>query len=356
MKTLLFCITDITTGGGTERALITLANKLANSNFDIHIYSLYKNNPEPLFIINKNVKIYFLENKPHIFKLIKIANIAKKHTSAIKIIISMGRLSIETSLLFKLFNIKNLFLSEHTSFESYNPIIRSLKILSYRFADKIIVLTEHDKLLLNNKYHLDKIYTIPNINPYEEYPYNLNYDDKENIAIAIGRLCYAKNFERLINLWSKSITQNWKLLIIGDGNDKKKLEEAISKSGVKNIEIIPFTKNITSYYKKSKLYLMTSRYEGLPMVLIESQHFGVPIISFNCKTGPSEIVKNNYNGYLVDYYNDSLFIDKLNYFIKNESVQRRLSINSPIVSNNYSSKIIINLWENILSKNKSYEK
>ncbi|EMB2320145.1 glycosyltransferase family 4 protein [Proteus mirabilis] len=356
MKKLLFFITDITTGGGTERALITLVNKLADKNFNIYIYSLYRKNTTPLFEINKKIKIEFLKSKHHIIKLFNMKNIAQEDPSAIKIIVSMGRLSIETALLFKLFKITNIFLSEHTSFESYRFLIRKLKLLSYRLADKVIVLTEHDKKLLNSEYNLNNIYTIPNINPYEEYKYNFNFDQRKNIALAIGRLCYAKNFERLIQLWSKANTQNWKLLIVGDGNDRKKLEKTINETGVKNIEIFPFTKDIISYYQKAKLYLMTSRFEGLPMVLIESQHFSIPIISFNCKTGPSEIVKNDYNGYLVDYNNDSLFIEKLDFFIRNESLQRKLAINSPLVSSNYSSKIIINMWENILSENKSYEK
>ncbi|EPN1380261.1 glycosyltransferase family 4 protein [Providencia stuartii] len=347
---IYFFITDITTAGGTERALTTLANELVNIHYNITIFSLYRKNEFISFPLDKRVNVHYLKNKNKFFKLLEIKDICKKKANAIKIVVSMGRLSVEISTLFRIFNLKNLILTEHTSFSSYSYLIKKLKIISYKAAREVIVLTNYDKDLLNKKYNLNNISVIENINPYDKYYYNSEYKDRDNIAIAIGRFCYAKNFQRLLNIWSQAETKNWSLLIIGEGNDKRDLEELIFKLKLNNVIILPFQKNIHEFYKKAKLYLMTSRFEGLPMVLIESQYFGIPSISFDCKTGPAEIIEDNINGYLIKYESDIDYINKLNLFISDADIQNTFSKNTSKNKIKYSTNTVIKKWEKILSK------
>lgn len=347
---LFFFITDITTTGGTERALITLANQLARLNYEITIYSLYKKNTDLYFELDKRINVFYIRANNKLLKLLEIKNISKAHPDTVKIVISMGRLSVEISIIFKIFNLKKLYLAEHTSFSSYNPIVKKLKIFSYKTAERVIVLTRYDKNILENNFNLNNISHIENINSYENYAYEPNYSSRDKIVIAVGRFCYAKNFQRLLNIWYKAETNGWSLLIIGDGPEKEKLKSMIEDLNLKNVNLIPFTKDIQDYYMKARLYVMTSRYEGLPMVLIESQYFSIPSISLDCKTGPSEIIDNEKNGYLIDYNNDSEFIEKLNHFFNDEKIQNVFSLNAFNNSEKYSSVIILKKWHSLLRK------
>uniref|UniRef100_UPI001F4EDBBA glycosyltransferase n=1 Tax=Rosenbergiella epipactidis TaxID=1544694 RepID=UPI001F4EDBBA len=166
-------------------------------------------------------------------------------------------------------------------------------------------------------------------------------------VIAIGRLDYQKNFSRLIDIWSKTQTYDWKLEIIGSGKELPILEDKIKNLNISSINIIPATRDIESYYKKASLVLMSSRYEGLPMVLIEAKNFGLPVIAFDCKTGPREIIEND--GYLINYNEDDDFSNKLNLLLKNASLRESFSKNAILNSNKYSTKAILSQWNELIN-------
>lgn len=93
---------------------------------------------------------------------------------------------------------------------------------------------------------------------------------------------------------------DWRLLIIGDGPERDALRRQIEDAGLeRQVSLLPATANVADYYRQASLYLMTSRYEGLPMVLIEAMSFGLPLVAYDCKTGPAELIDDGVNGYLV---------------------------------------------------------
>src|SRR5690606_30927743 len=115
--------------------------------------------------------------------------------------------------------------------------------------------------------------------------------------IAIGRYTFQKGFDKLIEIWNQFVKEyripsGWKLQIIGQGEDQELLERLIKKYELKNVELVGPTSNIGLYYSEASFLVMTSRFEGLPMTLIEAQSYGLPIISFDCLTGPSEVLNN----------------------------------------------------------------
>ncbi|RRB94296.1 glycosyltransferase, partial [Escherichia coli] len=87
-------------------------------------------------------------------------------------------------------------------------------------------------------------------------------------------------------------------------------------------------KEISNMYLASKILVLTSRYEGFPMVMVEAQCFGLPAVSFDCKTGPSEIIINESTGYIIPYHDDSLFIEKLQRLIDHPKELETFSYNS----------------------------
>ncbi|MBQ0213165.1 glycosyltransferase, partial [Proteus vulgaris] len=232
---------------------------------------------------------------------------------------------------------------EHTSFESFNFIKKYLKKISYKIANKVVFLTKHDEKIVNIKNSI----VIKNINPYYNNSIH-DYNKRNNIALAIGRFTYEKNFERLINIWNYANIANWELIIIGEGENEKKLKE-LSIDNPK-IHIIPPSNKLDEFYNNAKLMLMTSRYEGLPMVLIEAQSFGLPIISFDCKTGPAEIIINKESGYLINYDDDKEFINKLILLCNNDSELLRMNVNAIKNSHRFSPQNIIKDWIKVIEE------
>lgn len=116
------------------------------------------------------------------------------------------------------------------------------------------------------------------------------------------------------------------------------------------VNIKPATNNIMEELLKSSIYVMTSRFEGLPMVLIEAQECGLPIVSFDCKEGPNQIIQDNKNGYLVEVGDINIFADKVISITKNEEMWNVFSKNAKENADNYSEGRIIKLWMELFDK------
>ncbi len=134
-----------------------------------------------------------------------------------------------------------------------------------------------------------------------------NYSTLESKSIlSIGRFTKQKGFDILISFIAVFFEKNpdWKLTLIGEGPLKNDIEYLVKRKGLENnIKIKEPTNYIEKEYLKSSIYIMTSKYEGFPMVLLEAKAFGLPIIAFDCPTGPSEIIRNGEDGFLIEMFN-----------------------------------------------------
>jgi len=133
--------------------------------------------------------------------------------------------------------------------------------------------------------------------------------------VCVGRLHYQKGYDLLVKIITKAKTQspNIKVVILGDGPDRSKLEFDIKKHDLSNNIIIHgFTKNPYKYIKNAKAILMTSRWEGLPTVLVEAGYLNTQIISFDCRYGPAELTNYGSNGYLIKNNSQADFIQAIN--------------------------------------------
>ena len=193
------------------------------------------------------------------------------------------------------------------------------KILTYNFSDKIICNSIGSKYSLQ-KLLLNKSKVISIYNPYLKKIYKRNNFSKENIVISVGRLTKQKDHKTLVEamklLTNKGI--KLKLLIIGDGDQRDRIEHLINTLNLKkNVKILGWKKNLKNYYRTAKLFVLSSLYEGLGNVVIDAVNFNIPVITTDCRSGPSEIIKKNKGGFVVPVSSPEQIAIKILYCLKN---------------------------------------
>jgi glycosyltransferase involved in cell wall biosynthesis len=166
-------------------------------------------------------------------------------------------------------------------------------------ASRIVTLTKRDQDLYAVLYApAGTVSRIPNI---VHSPGSNNAVRREEV-LAMGRLSPDKGFDLLLTAWSMAVERlpDWKLRIVGDGQLRDQLARQASTLGISTRVIFaPFSDDPFSLYSQCGIFVLSSRFEGLPFVLIEAMTCGAPCISFDCPNGPREVIRNNVNGLLV---------------------------------------------------------
>lgn len=345
MRKIHIYIEDISCSGGTERVASLLANKLIEYNFDVTIVSLFGEKDQSYYMLANDVKIKYIGSASPVSML----KFVRKNSCDTLISISMGRLSFKLSMLNAIFNFPfKLILSEHVAYEASSFLVRLLKLVSYQFSDYLILLTHHDFNILHDKVRA-KTVVIPNSSTFEPVTVDM-LSSKQKIILAVGRLTYQKSFDRLLRIWASIKNKNgWQLKIVGDGEDKECLIELIEELNIADSAIlIPASKLIDQEYRSASILAMTSRYEGLPLVLIESKSFGLPAIAYDCKTGPGELVKDFSDGFLIPENDSEAFKAKLEKLMNDDELRTIMQRNSLRASHNFSADIIIKEWLKLL--------
>jgi len=192
--------------------------------------------------------------------------------------------------------------------------------------DRFIVLTEEDKGYWGD---LPNIQVIPNARtfemPFEDIPVEVRRQKKE--VIAVGRYSYQKQLDKLIEAWSLVARDcfDWTLRLIGDGEERPFLQQRINDYGLHDRIILGRAESdMVSVYKNASILALTSRYEGLPMVLLEAQAAALPIVSFACKCGPKDVITDGVDGFLVEEGNATDFADKLFTLMKDQELREKM--------------------------------
>lgn len=198
------------------------------------------------------------------------------------------------------------------------------------------------------------LYVIPNPNSFELKD-SVNWSEKKDEILFVGRLSYSeKRVDRLLKVWKK-IYKNfptWSLNIVGDGDDRKRLEQIAVKYKLERV----FFRGYQSpeiYYRQAKMICLTSNHEGYPMVLIEGMQYGCVPIVFDSFGGASDLISNGKNGFLVKAFDISAYATTISNFIKNVNIQESMSMNAVSSSRKYDIEDISFLWQDLLTKIKN---
>ena len=212
-------------------------------------------------------------------------------------------------------------------------------------ADAVVTLTKGDALEWKNA---KRVEIIPN---FSIMPISNLSNGESKRVIAIGRLEWQKGYDKLIDIWKlvSPTHSDWQLDIYGEGSLEADLKKRINEAGLINVTIHPFTHNISQEYASSSICVLTSRFEGFSLVLLEAMRHGLPCVTFDCPFGPKELIDDNKCGYVIENDNINQFAERLNYLIDNQQVRKRFAKEALMKSRKYNVDNIMNLWKELFN-------
>lgn len=154
----------------------------------------------------------------------------------------------------------------------------------------------------------------------------VGFEQRENIVVSVARLVDTKNFDRLISIFERIGNPDWKLIIVGGDADGQHIMEELQKQRElctlkDNIILAGTQKYVTSYLLKAKIFAFTSSEEGFPNAIGEAMSAGLPVVSYDCITGPSEMIEDGQNGYLTEVFDDETFQKRLETLMNDEELR-----------------------------------
>lgn len=217
-----------------------------------------------------------------------------------------------------------------------------------RKFDKFVVLTEEDKGYWG---HMPNLQVIPNAAMLMAKSFS---DSSAKRVVAVGRLDYQKSFDRLIEAWT--IVQqtkrfaDWHLDIFGQGEWKEMLQRMIDKKGLQeSVKINRPTNDIGHEYADSSILVMSSHYEGFPMVMIEAMAAGLPVVTFDYKSGPRDIIREGENGLLVKDGDIEGLANAMMRLMDDEPLRKKMGAEARKVVDTYSEEKIMAKWVDLFT-------
>ena len=139
------------------------------------------------------------------------------------------------------------------------------------------------------------------------------------------------------------------MVILGEGKDKNTLQALIEKENLsEDVLLLGFKENPYPIFKNAKFLVLSSKFEGFPMVLLESLKLGTPVVSFDCTSGPNEIIIDKENGLLVEDQNFEAFIEAISEFSSNESLYNHCKTNAKSSVERFNNTSIMEQWVALL--------
>lgn len=373
---LIYCTHSTCNPGGMERVLLNKVTYLAKlPGWEVEVVTTDQHHRPPFYPFPDNVKMTDLDinysddnNKNVIWKICGYLIRRRIHKRRLSALLHQEKADIVVSL--------------YPSESSFLPDIDdgSKKVLELHFCkyfrlqygrtgllglidkwrtkkdeqivrrfDKFVVLTHED---LGYWGDLPNIEVIPNAAMMVSNSFS---DVKNKRVIAVGRLDYQKGFDRLILAWEKvqqtGRFKDWRLDIFGQGEWKEMLQQMITDRKLQNTVIInPPVKQIGKQYMESSLLIMSSHYEGFPMVMIEAMACGLPVVSFDFKCGPKDIIRQGENGLIVPNGDIEGLARAMMELMSDEATRQRLSLHARTIVDTYSEQAVMKRWIDLFTK------
>ncbi len=222
-----------------------------------------------------------------------------------------------------------------------------------KYSDMFVTLTSQDRDEYIKRFNLNpsKIIYIHNWIDDSLINSEYNYDLNSKKIISVGRFMPVKGYENLVDIAKGvfSLYPDWTWDIYGDGETYNNIKNLIDKNGIGDkLKLKGINSNIYNIYKEYAIFVLTSYYEGLPMVLLEAKASNLPIVSFDCPTGPREIIENGENGFLISCYDNNEMLKKICELIQKPHLREKFAQNSCNNIYKFSKDKILLQWVNLI--------
>jgi glycosyltransferase involved in cell wall biosynthesis len=240
---------------------------------------------------------------------------------------------------------------EHMNFEGRGPRVRPAIQRTYGGLDALAVLTDADRRRYTEFLGgATRVVRIPNAVPELPGPPS---DVSSSVVLAAGRLTRQKGFDRLVPIFAKVARQEpgWTLRICGTGIQRALLRERIEKHDMAgHISLLGNVRNMAEQFEQASLFVLSSRREGFPMVLIEAMSKGLPVVSFDVPTGPADLVEHGVTGFLVPKGDGAALAEAMLELIRDEPKRRRFGAAAAERAQEYTIAKVGRSWDELLAE------
>ena len=373
---LLYCVFDCTSFGGTERTLALQTSYFAEHGHDVAIATTeIPAREERAYHFSDKISFYNLgihyaevDGSLSPCKIARRIQKGKEHKRKLKALIQ----ELKPDIVVSLFSHEMSFLNDikgdsltvaqlhfskpYRSIESRllkKPLLARWFMLLKEWRkkthipeyDAFVVLTHEDAA----NWNLDNIHVVSNALPF--LPDKLAPLEQKRV-ITVGRLNVQKGYDHLLAAWNKVAVKHpdWTLDIYGSGEEQGRLEQQMADYGLKNVVIHPPVADIRNKYMESSLYVMSSLYAGFGIVLIEAMACGLPCVSYACPCGPTDIISEGKDGFLVPVGDQDGLADRICRLIENRELRQEMGKAAATNVLRYSEENIMHAWERLFAQ------
>lgn len=372
---IVYCILDCSQPGGTERTLSVQANYFAGHGHEVHIVTTETPaNAVPAYDFSDKIRFHNLaigyrdvDGGLSPSKLLGRLRRGRTHRARLTALLMELRADVvvtmfghEMSFLYKIkdgskkiseFHFSRDYRDVESRSQGYSWAKRQFTLFKewrkrrfIRHYDAFVILTRQDAAKWGA---LPNLHVIPNARTFTtDSPAQL--ENRE--VLAVGRYTYQKGFDLLLQAWAAVCREvsGWTLRIVGDGELRDELQQMVARLGVGDSVILARqSSDVQSLYRRAAIYVMSSRYEGLPMVLLEAQAAGLPIVSFACPCGPSDVVTDGRDGFLVPAGDTDALAARLLTLMRDPALRQRMGAAAYADSARFSTEAVMGQWERL---------
>jgi len=353
--------------GGAERVTATLANYWAEKDWDVSIVTLAAETQD-FYELHPNVRrIALCLAKERTNLVWGVTNNMHRVAAFRKVLkeehpdVAVGMMTT-ASVLLGLAGVGMDQIVRIGSERIYPPMFplgfpwERLRRLAYPCLDAVVTMTNRSAQWVADNTGARHVEVIPNplVWPLPSQPPRLNPEEYlkpgQRVLLGAGRLTEQKGFDLLIAAFAELASRfpDWVLVILGEGPLRSQLEGQVFAYGLQGRVLLPgVAGNIGDWYQRADIYVVSSRFEGFPNTLLEALAYGIPSVSFDCPTGPSDIIRHGVDGFLIPPGNLEELTQTLGHLMDDERLRRCLGVRALDVRERFSVERIAAMWENL---------